>query len=243
MDIWYFPGTSKPVPIVVAIHGGGWYKGSRASMDAAALHFLALGYAYASIDYRLSSEAIYPAQIEDCKCAIRFLRAHAAKYHIDPSKIGAWGDSAGGHLAALLGTTAGIARLEGTGGWQSASSVVQAVVDLYGPTDLRGGTSADDIVGRLLGGSAADKRDLAADASPVVFASKSSAPMLILHGSKDPLVSPSHSRVLYDALKEAGADVTLNILPGAGHGGMEFYTGASLAAIDAFCRRVLPVGR
>ena len=244
MDIYMPEHVTGTLPAIVYIHGGGWLAGSRSSGEASAKHFTGRGYIFCSVDYRFSSEAIYPAQIEDCKCAIRYLRANAAQYHIDPAHIGAWGDSAGGHLVSLLGTTAHVAKLEGAGPWQNESSAVQAVLDWYGPTDFdpkffKEYTNADGrrMMQQLLG--SLDDTQLAADASPVTFVARGDPPFLIEQGDKDPLVPVSQSRALYDALKAVDDDVALKIIPGAGHGGGEFFTADNITMIDAFFDRVL----
>jgi len=125
----------RPLPVILWIHGGGWSKG-RKEQHSPAISFLNDGYAVASIEYRLSGEAPFPAQIVDCKAAVRWLRANAAKYNLDADRIGAWGHSAGGHLAALLGTSGGVPELEGNGDNMSYSSHVQAVCDVSGPADF-----------------------------------------------------------------------------------------------------------
>ena len=134
LDLYLPEKAEDRLPLIVWIHGGAWYAGSKEGCPA--VPFAAKGYAVASINYRLSQHAIFPAQIEDCKAAIRWLRANAAKYNLDPDHIGVWGASAGGHLVALLGTTAGVKELEGQGGNLDQSSRVQCVVDWFGPTDL-----------------------------------------------------------------------------------------------------------
>ena len=244
MDIYTPKDAVGNLPVVVYIHGGGWEAGSRSNQLGPADHFNKLGYVFCSIDYRLSDVAKYPAQIQDSKCAIRFLRANGAKYHIDASRIGVWGDSAGGHLVALLGLTPKIKRLEGDGGWKKESSAVQAVVDWYGPTDIRPVDKSTIVnpdgvrmVKKFLGDP--DNLKLASDASPITFVSKNAPPFLIMHGGKDPLVPVSQSQKLYDALKAAGTDVTLKIIPDAGHGGPEFMQPDNVAMIDAFLERTL----
>jgi acetyl esterase/lipase len=137
MDIVTPAGASCPTPLVVLLFGGGWKWCIRTSFADQQAWLAKLGFASAAVDYRVSGVAPFPAAVEDCKCAIRFLRAHATQYNIDPNRIAVWGDSAGGNLAAMLGTTAGIKGLEGHGGWQNYSSRVQAVVDLFGPSDLK----------------------------------------------------------------------------------------------------------
>jgi acetyl esterase/lipase len=130
------PAPTKPTPVIMFVHGGGWSGGTSQDGMSAALDAARDGYIACSINYRLTQIAPFPAQLQDCKCAVRFLRANAAKYHIDPDKIGVWGASAGGHLVAMLGLTNGIAEFEGDGGWNDTSSQVQAVCDWFGPTDL-----------------------------------------------------------------------------------------------------------
>lgn len=228
----YMPAVApkEPLPLIVWIHGGQWnmvavdksYTAGNAVVPSAAR-----GYVVASINYRLSQEAIFPAQIHDCKAAIRFLRAHAKEYSVDPNRIAAWGESAGGHLAALLGTTNGTKTLDGNvGDCLKESSRVQAVVDFCGPTDfpLFLKTAAPDIknvIKGLLGGEGDSVKDLAILASPVSHASKGAAPFLIVHGSDDGAVPPSQAESLNKALADAKADVTLLIIKGARHGVMQ----------------------
>jgi len=130
------PAPKKPVPVIMFIHGGGWQEGTREHGMAFAKWCAESEYIGATVEYRLTQQAPFPAQLQDCKCAVRFLRANAKKYMIDPCAIGVWGASAGGHLAAMLGLTDGIAEFEGSGGWPNISSSVQAVCDWFGPTDL-----------------------------------------------------------------------------------------------------------
>lgn len=215
---------SKPRPAVIWVHGGGWIEGDYHDTFADDYGLNDQGYVTGSVEYRLSGEAKYPAQIHDCKAAIRFLRANAAKYGIDPNRIGVWGGSAGGHLVALLGTTGGIQALEGDQGNLGYSSRVQAVCDFFGPTNLtesgiKGYTpDIGALIEGLLGGPVKERRGLARLASPVEFASKDDPPFLILHGEVDTLVPMSQSDELYDALHRAGADVRLVKVKHAGHG-------------------------
>ncbi len=188
------------------------------------------GYATASINYRLSNEAIFPAQIEDCKAAVRFLRANAKKYNLDPDHIGVWGASAGGHLVALLGTTGDVKELEGSGPNQGVSSRVQAVCDLFGPTDLtkivaESGRkivlkhdAADSPEAKLFGGPIEDKKELAQKANPIAYITKTAAPFIILHGTEDNLVPPQQSEILDAALKAAGVEFDAVDHRSAGHG-------------------------
>jgi acetyl esterase/lipase len=220
LDLYLPAGDQRPKPVIVWIHGGGWYKGSKKPLLAGA--FVERGYAVASIDYRLSDLAVFPAQIHDCKAAIRWLRANAREYNLDAEHIGAWGGSAGGHLAALLGTSGGVKELEGDGGNPEYSSRVQAVCEWYGPSDLPGYATASqparNIVEKLVGGPAAEKKDLLVAASPVTYVSKDSPPFLIAHGDADTLVPLSESKKLVAALKSAGVQVTFDIIPGEKHG-------------------------
>jgi putative heme-binding domain-containing protein len=232
LDLYLPAKADGPLPVIVWIHGGAWLGGNKDNPPA--LPFVARGYAVASINYRLSQHAKFPAQIEDCKAAIRWLRANAQTYHLDPNRIGVWGASAGGHLVALLGTTGGVKELEGQGGNAEQSSRVQAVVDWFGPTDLVkiGGqagpdsqldhNAADSPEAKLLGGPVPENKDKAAKASPVTYVRKDAAPFLIMHGDKDRIVPYAQSEELAAALKKAGAQVTLKKIEGAGHGGEEF---------------------
>lgn len=246
----YLPQNAgdKPLPLIVWIHGGGWEAGDKSNCPAA--EGIRYGYVVASLNYRFSRQAIFPAQIHDCKGAIRWLRANAKKYHIDTQHIAAWGDSAGGHLAALLGTTGGDATLEGNvGGNLDQSSRVQAVIDWYGPTDLvRLWTDAietgrfsvqDNPLTRLLGGPVTQKRELAISASPVHYVTKDTAPFLIMHGDRDDLVPLSQSQQLLDVLKKTGVAAELIAIPGAGHGGSAFFSEKCKTRLLAFLDQTL----
>ena len=227
LDLYLPANSTAPRPLVVYIHGGGWEAGDKSACPAKAL--LVHGYAAASLNYRLSQEAIYPAQIEDCKAAIRWLRAHAGEYGIEPSRIGVWGDSAGGHLVALLGTTGDIRDFD-VGQNLDQSSAVQCVVDWYGPADfLHWGEHPDPSLGnarsmisRLLGGPFMTRLDLARRASPLYFVNAHSAPFLIMHGDQDPTVPLQQSQALNAALQKAGVSSTLEVIAGAAHGGPAF---------------------
>jgi len=240
LDLYLPEKADAPLPVVLYVHGGAWETGSK---DAARV-FLTLvehGYALAACNYRLSQDAKYPAQIEDCKGAVRWLRANAAKYHLDPDHIGAMGGSAGGHLAALLGTAGNAKQLEGKGGNLDESSGVQAVVDLFGPTDLlqmngmngrHGGPDSPEA--KLLGGPVAEHKDLAEQANPITYISSKTPPFLILHGVDDKTVPIAQSELLADALKKAGIDVTFVRIEGAGHGGTQFHSAERMQTIVQF---------
>jgi acetyl esterase/lipase len=256
LDLYLPEKADAPLPLVVFIHGGGWQAGSKDD-GGPGLGLLAKDYAFASINYRLSQEAKYPAQIEDCKAAIRFLRANAKKYSLDPDHIGVWGASAGGHLVALLGTTGKVKELEGDGPNKDQSSAVQAVVDWFGPTDMLqmkaqadaqkdvkfalDADSPDSPVGKLFGGAVQDKKDLAEKANPIHFIAKDAAPILIMHGDKDNLVPLAQSKILDEALKKAGVESTLVVLEGSGHGGPAFGSPENLQKIvDFFDKHLKP---
>jgi acetyl esterase/lipase len=225
---------AKRPPLVVFIHGGSWRAGSYKSCG---VDYLAeAGFAVASIEYRFSNVAIFPAQIHDCKAAVRWLRAHAEEYGYDASKIGVAGTSAGGHLAVLLGTSGGVAELEGTvgskadGGNTEQSSRVQAVVDFYGPTDfvLRAKTHdaranlPESGTYQLVGGAAKDDLKRAARASGVTYVSADDPPLLILHGDQDKTVYMDQSESIRDAYRKPKLPVELIVVPGGGHGGKAF---------------------
>jgi acetyl esterase/lipase len=230
----YLPekAAKHPLPLVIWIHGGGWEAGNKD--NPMGLGMLKKGYAVASINYRLSQMAKFPAQIEDCKAAVRFLRANAKKYNLDPNHIGVFGASAGGHLVALLGTTGGVKELDGDGPNKDVSSRVQAVVDFFGPTDMLkmkeeatekpvfDADAADSPVGRLFGGPVQEHKELAEKANPIHYITKDAAPFLILHGDKDNIVPLAQSRILDEALKAAGVESTLVVVKGDGHGGPGF---------------------
>lgn len=246
MDIYIPAKATKPMPVILWIHGGAWMIGSKE--DTPALFFMKSGFAVASMNYRFSNAAIYPAQLEDAKAAVRFLRANAAQYHFDPKRIAAFGNSAGGHLAALLGTTGGVKPLEGKLGNPNESSKVQAVVDWCGPTDLltieeQGGIDnplrpADPkgALAKLLGGIPSKKQELAAAASPVTFASNDDPPFLIMHGDHDPVVPSEQSSTLYDVLKANGVDVVYHVVKNGKH---NFFTPENLQIVENFLKKTL----
>jgi acetyl esterase/lipase len=181
-------------------------------------------YAGVSINYRLSGQAIWPAQIHDCKAAIRWVRANAKEYNLDPDKIGVIGGSAGGHLAAMLGTSGGVAELEGdVGPYKGVSSRVLCVVDQFGPSDLLAMGGDHDSPGspesQLIGGAVQENKDKARAASPITYVTRDDPPFLIFHGTKDPLVPVNQSERLAAALKEAGVSCLFVPVEGAGHGG------------------------
>jgi acetyl esterase/lipase len=236
----YLPPEGATRPLIVWVHGGGWEGGNKRNCPAKAM--VARGYAVASLGYRLSQHAIYPAQIEDCKAAIRFLRANAATYGIDPARIGVWGASAGGHLVALLGTTGKIRDFD-KGEHLDQSSEVQCVIDWFGPTDFlnygdppweEGSDSAHGLVAKLFGGPVSKRTELARRASPIYFVKPDAPPFLIMQGDKDALVPLQQSETFHAALKKAGVESSLKVFPGAGHGGPAFTSPDALRLMTEF---------
>jgi acetyl esterase/lipase len=212
----------KPMPVILYIHGGGWSGGDRAVGLPLSFPFAQGGYFACTIDYRLSGQATFPAQMHDVKAAVRFIRAHADKLAIDPDRIGVWGHSAGGHLSALLGTLGNDAgELEGEVGEKSGSSAVQAVVSVSGPFDLVLAAPSGDggpMIRDLLGGTVVEKKDLARQASPVNHVDAKDAPLLIIQGGNDRLVPDEQAEVMRDALKKAGVEMEYLYIEDAGHG-------------------------
>lgn len=225
LDAYWHPDAPEPAPLVVWVHGGAWRRGSKANPRA--LWLLSKGYAVASVEYRLSPEAIFPAQIHDCKAAVRWLRANADRYNVDPERFGAWGPSAGGHLVALLGTSGDVAALEGTLGVTGVSSRVQAVCDWFGPTDL---LRMNDVKGRidhdapdspesmLIGAPIQDHPDKVAKANPITYVTADDPPFLLMHGSQDFTVIKNQSELLHDALQRADVSSNLILIDDQGHG-------------------------
>ncbi len=219
-----------PMPVVMWVHGGAWRAGTYKN-PAQLVGLARLGYFCASIEYRLTQVAIFPAQIHDCKGALRYLRAHAQEYGLNPNKIGVSGGSAGGHLVALLGTSGGVAALEGdVGGNLDQSSAVQCVVDLFGPSDIttmiedRGACIlVDEATGltpeeALIGGKTEEHLEAARAASPVTYIDKDDPPFLIAHGEDDKTVPIVQSEKLAQRLTEAGVECTFVRVKHAGHG-------------------------
>ncbi len=241
LDLYLPAKAERPLPVIVWIHGGAWLAGSKEGCPA--IPFVARGYAVASINYRLSQHAQFPAQIEDCKAAIRFLRAVAGKYRLDGDHIGVWGASAGGHLVALLGTSGGVKDLEGTGGHLDQSSRVQCVVDFFGPSDFTamGGShdNPNSPEARLIGGPVQANKAKAARANPITYVSKDDPAFLIVHGEEDRTVPIGQSELLDAALKRVGVEVTFVRIVGAGHGGPGFSTPENRKRIEAFFNKHL----
>jgi acetyl esterase/lipase len=236
LDMYLPEKADHPMPVIVWIHGGAWLSGSKDR--PAGIFFTTKGYALASINYRLSQHAPFPAQIQDCKAAIRWLRANAKMYNLDPDHIGVWGASAGGHLVALLGTAGGVKDLDGTGRNLDQSSRVQAVVDWFGPTDFTamGGwhDGPESPEARLIGGPVQENREKATKANPITYIDNSTASFLIMHGDRDNTVPLGQSELLAQALKKAGVEVMFRIVEGAGHGGPQFTSPENRKLVEDF---------
>jgi len=222
----YLPKSGAKVPLIIFIHGGGFRGGDKGDQNPT--QFLSQGYAVASMNYRLSQDAIFPAQIEDCKAAVRWLRSNAVKYRLDTDHFGVWGTSAGGHLAAMLGTT-GAANVFDVGENLEFSSRVQVVADYFGPTDflqmeahrLPGGMGHDgpgSPESALIGGALQQNKEKVRKANPITYITPAAPPFFIAHGDADPLVPHHQSELLEAALKTAGVPVTFYTVKGGGHG-------------------------
>lgn len=226
LDLYLPEKSDKPLPVIVGIHGGGWANGSKDGGQGSWLS--ARGYAVAVINYRLSGEAIFPAQIEDCKAAVRWLRANAAKHNLDADCVGVTGHSAGGHLASLLAVTGEVKEYD-VGEHLEFSSRVQAAAPMSGPTDFLQmdahsppgkKTRHDDASSpesRLIGGAIQQNKDKVAKANPVTFVTKDDPPFLLVHGDEDPVVPHHQAELLNEALKKAGVESRLLTVKGAGH--------------------------
>lgn len=228
----YLPKERKPdqkLPVLVFIHGGGWRAGDKASGAGNLMRFVGSGkYAGVSVGYRLTNEAQWPAQIHDCKAAIRWIRGNAEKHGLNAHKIAVWGTSAGGHLVSMLGTSGDVKELEGDiGSFDDKSSAVTAVVNFFGPENLQtmvtqkstmDRTTADYPEALLIGGRVQDKPEAAQQASPVTHISRGDAAFLTAHGTEDPLVPFAQATELHEKLKLAGVPSVLISMDGGGHG-------------------------
>ncbi|QDT00716.1 ankyrin repeat domain-containing protein [Adhaeretor mobilis] len=246
LDLYLPHHASKP-PLIVWVHGGAWRGGSKRSVPIRFL--LKQGFAIASVDYRLSPVAKFPAQIHDCKAAIRYLRAEQETFGYDARRIGVAGASAGGHLAALLAVTNGHTELEGrVGAYLEASSDVQAVVDYYGPTNFQTILQQSTPHGLgvripalqlLLGGQPDEKTDLAILASPVSHVEATDPPILIIHGDQDPQVPINQSHELLGVFEQVGREATLEVVHGGAHGGKAFVDQRRIELVTQFYERHL----
>jgi acetyl esterase/lipase len=236
--------SNAPLPVIVFIHGGGWRNGHKRSGQGRVRPYVESGhYAGVSVGYRLSGEAQWPAQIHDCKAAIRWIRANAQTHGLDARRIGVWGTSAGGHLVAMLGTSAGVPAMDGDlGPHTKLSTSVTCVVDFFGPTDFLQ-MDAQRVPGSklthdrpdspeslLIGGAIQSNPDEVATANPITYVTGDDPPFLIMHGDDDRLVPIHQSDIFEKALQQAGVDVSFVPIAGAGHGLRGADTGAQVTA-------------
>lgn len=225
----YLPPGDAPKPLIIWIHGGAFMFGSKTAWTPA-FHLLKKGFAVACVNYRLSDSAQFPAPLEDCKAAVRWLRANAKKYHLDAEHFGAWGPSAGGYFVTMLGVTGDLKQFD-VGAHLEFSSRVQCVVDEYGPTDftlmdaqdkeLPGNMdhdAPDSPESKFIGGPVQENKDKAAKANPITYVTKNAPPILVLHGDRDNTVPHGQSVILVEALKKVDAPVTFHTVKNAGHG-------------------------
>ena len=234
-------------PAVVCIHGGGFRAGKRESYDKLCLTLAARGYVAITVTYRLAPAYPFPAAVLDCKSAVRWLRANAAKYHADPARIGVTGGSAGGHLAQFLGVTAGVKEFD-AGENLDQSSAVSCVVNFYGPSDLTKsyGASVDaaEVLPLFFGGDLSTKLREHIVGSPLYWVTPNAAPTLVVHGTDDKYVAYEQAGWMVDKLKVSAVEAELLTLEGAGHG----FKGADLekaekALFEFFGKRLKPAGR
>lgn len=245
LDLYVPDGVESP-SLTVWIHGGAWQFGSKANPPSS---FVDAGFALASVEFRQSTEAPFPAMIHDIKAAIRFLRANAAQYGYSADRIAISGASSGGHLAALVGVTNGVAELEGTlGEHTDTSSDVQAIVVYFGASNLttilgqstpRGIEVRRPALELLLGGMPEEVPEVARLASPVFHVDAGDPPLLLLHGDQDPQMPINQAHELHGAYKALGLDAEFDVVHGAGHGGAAFYDEEHWSRAEAFLRRVL----
>ena len=235
----YLPFWKKNCPLVVYFHGGGWQMGTykRPGVD----WLVGYGFAVASVQYRLSGEAKFPAQVHDAKGAIRWLRAHADEYGFDARQVAVVGISSGGHVAMMAGLGEG--DLEGdVGGHLEESSEVVAMVNYFGASDLvlRSKTQPEatepkgSVVWNLLGKAVSENEDLAKKASPAFQVKKKGPPLLVIHGAKDPKVKVDQAYRMAEVYQEAGLEVALEVLPEGGHGGADFFDRAFRDRVGLF---------
>ena len=219
-----------PRPLIIWIIGGAWMAVNKSKFNVEMAPFAKAGYAVASLEYRVSGEAIFPAQIIDVKSAIRYLRANADRYHLDPDRFYVMGESAGGHLAALAATADHMPEWE-TGSYTDVSSRVQGCIDLYGVIDflhqplypvpeMFHDLKSEDL---LIGGRIEDHIAEAEALNPLTYAGENTPPFLIFHGTADPVVPFRQSEILYEGLIEKGVDADLYLVEGAGHADQKFY--------------------
>jgi acetyl esterase/lipase len=220
LDLATPKGLTHPVPGIIWIHGGAWQGGRKDEFEKLIRDSARAGYVAISINYRLAPKHVFPAQVEDCKCAVRWFRANAENLHVDPNRIGVVGASAGAHLAMMLGAMDSADGLEGEGGSSDVASRVQAVVSYAGPTNLLSEfpDASRPLVATFLGGPINERQDAARRASPITYVNAGDPPMLLIQGTKDPLVPHDQAYQMTEALTKAGVPGRVELLVGEGHG-------------------------
>jgi len=233
LDIYSPKEIKKPVPALIFIHGGGWKGGDKKSYSPYTIAYAEKGYVAATILYRKVPKALFPAPVEDAKCAVRWMRANAKKYNVDPNKIAVLGGSAGGHLSMMVAYSDD-PKLEGNGGHADQSSRVQAVVNLYGVPDMTGALAANspECTG-FIGKPQAEAMDLYALASPITHITKDDPPTLSFHGTIDDLIPPAETENLHKKLEDAGVPNAYSIIEGWPH------TMDAAVEVNAYCRYVI----
>ncbi len=247
LDLYLPAKTTPPPPLLIYVHGGAWRSGTKS--DVPILPLLEKGYAIASVEYRLTPEAPFPANVHDLKSAIRYLRAKASEHGYDPKRFIIVGSSAGGHLAALVGVSNGHKELEGkVGKFLNQSSDVQAIVSFYGAANLQTILKQSTSHGLevrvpalqlLLGGQPEEKPDLAKTASPVAQMDKNDPPLLLIHGDKDPQMPIEQSYELQAAYEKLKLPVQFEVIHGGLHGGREFYDKERMELVEQFLKKHL----
>lgn len=246
LDIYLPPNATGRLPLVIWIHGGGWLSNDKYAdmsyMKKTIGGILGSGFALASIDYRFSTQAVFPAQIQDCNAAISWLYQNAGKYGLDKNKFALMGFSAGGHLASLAGLAANnkVAAFQMAGARELPA--FKAVVDFYGPADLvlfPGSDNPQSPEGLLLGAAPLARPDLAKAASPITYIDKNDPPFLIIHGERDDMVAPKQSQLLSAWLQVSGVPSQLVIVKGAPHFGVQFDVDEVRGKVMAFSKKYL----
>ncbi|MBN2329945.1 MAG: alpha/beta hydrolase [Candidatus Omnitrophica bacterium] len=218
LDLYRPKQSENSSPAVIFIHGGAWKSGKRQDMKFYTVHFAERGYACATVSYRLSKEALFPAAVQDVKCAVRWMRANAPKYNIDPERIAVSGNSAGGHLSMMIGYSSDIPELEGEGGHAGVSSRVQAVINFYGPVDLTTDfAKKQGVVADFLGKTYEEDPRLYAFASPLTHLTRDDPPTLIFHGTIDSTVPIKQADMLEQKLQSLGIDYVYDKFVGWPH--------------------------
>lgn len=222
LDLYSPNDVQGPVPGIVFIHGGSWKHGGKEDYRLYGMHFAKLGYVVASIQYRLSGEAPFPAAVHDVKAAVRYMRAEASSIGVDPDRIGVAGGSAGGHLSMMIGYSSDVPELAGKSGHPGVSSRVQCVVNLYGPTDMtteyaRNISQTNSAVSQFFTGTYKEQPDAYAAGSPLKYVTSDDPPTLILHGTVDALVPINQADILAKKLTEQQVPYVYDRLPGWPH--------------------------